>query len=163
MPRLVLQVAGPADCLLLAGLTHLRPVIDELSDGALLVGGLATIAWLHASPIDVPVRTTRDVMKAALVAADVRTRPDRPITDTVDAVMLAGAVSSDRAALHELDRYRRHSEPKRALRWLREAFDDERSRAARRVEQHFAHEYGTSAGGAWAVATVGAFLAELGA
>jgi hypothetical protein len=61
MPTLTLHAAGPADRLLLAGLSALEPVLDELGEGVLLVGGLAVWAWLHASPLDLPVRATRDV------------------------------------------------------------------------------------------------------
>ena len=59
MPSLVLRVAGPADRLLIAGLVELQPVIEELGDGALLIGGIATTAWLQASPVEVPIRATR--------------------------------------------------------------------------------------------------------
>jgi hypothetical protein len=61
MPQLTLNATSRADRLLLAGLFLLQPVLDELGDGVLLIGGLAVAAWLHASPGGLPVRATRDV------------------------------------------------------------------------------------------------------
>lgn len=61
MPHLATVVRGPADRLLLAGLTALEPVLAKLGDGVLLIGGLATAAWVETSEIDVPVRPTYDV------------------------------------------------------------------------------------------------------
>ncbi|HEX3608683.1 MAG TPA: hypothetical protein VHU14_03285 [Solirubrobacterales bacterium] len=61
MPTLKIDVSGPADHLLFEGLPHLQPVIDELGDGALLIGGLAATAWIGASEIGLPMRVTRDV------------------------------------------------------------------------------------------------------
>lgn len=61
MLRSEIKVRTPADRLLLDGLPHLQPVLDELGDRALLIGGLATAAWLTAHPVDLPVRATRDV------------------------------------------------------------------------------------------------------
>jgi hypothetical protein len=51
MPKLRIDVTGPADRLMFEGLPHLQPVIDELGDGAMLIGGLATSAWIGASDI----------------------------------------------------------------------------------------------------------------
>jgi hypothetical protein len=61
MPKVTLHAAGPADRLLLAGLESLQPVLDQLGEGLVLIGGLAVSAWLHASTLDLPVRATRDV------------------------------------------------------------------------------------------------------
>jgi hypothetical protein len=61
MPRLALSVDRPADRVLLAGLPHLVPVIEEISDGVLLIGGLATTAWVASSLMELPLRATRDV------------------------------------------------------------------------------------------------------
>ncbi|MHB1537604.1 MAG: hypothetical protein ACYCUM_10540 [Solirubrobacteraceae bacterium] len=61
MLRYELEVAGPADRLLAEGLPLLMPVLDELGDGALLIGGLAVAAWLTARPVPMPVRATRDI------------------------------------------------------------------------------------------------------
>jgi hypothetical protein len=61
MPKLRIDVTGPADRLMFEGLPHLQPVIDELGDGAMLIGGLATSAWIGASDIGLPMRATRDV------------------------------------------------------------------------------------------------------
>lgn len=57
----MIKVTTAADRLLLEGLPHLQPILDELGDRALLIGGLATAAWLTAHPVDLPVRATRDV------------------------------------------------------------------------------------------------------
>jgi hypothetical protein len=274
MPRLVLSVRRPADRALLAGLPYLQPVIEEISDGVLLIGGLATTAWLASSPLELPLRATRDVdlgidrvalgltggarrigpllerhefsrrvgdepfrfrratragdflvdlllpkgasrarpplievgldslaapglayalargperldlrlsergrthrfelpiaaldamlvMKATLVADGARTDLDRRVVDTADAAMLAAAISRDEASLRELAANRLRSEPRRALRWFRERFSDERSAEARRVELHFEREHRGPGGAAWAVAVVERFLAAL--
>ncbi len=274
MPKLVLSVDSPVDRVLLAGLPHLQPVIEEIADGVLLIGGLATTAWLASSPLELPLRATRDVdlgidrgalgltgrarrivpllerhdfsqrvgdepfrfrrttgggdflvdlllpkgasrarppvieagldslaapglayaiargaerldlrlseagrthrfelpiasldamlvMKATLVADGARTEVARRMVDTADAVMLAAAVRHDTASLRALATNRARSEPRRALRWLRERFSDERSAEARRVESHFERERRGAGGAAWAVAAVGEFLAAL--
>lgn len=49
MPISRIDVTGPADRLLFAGLPHLQPVIDDLGDGVMLIGGLAATAWTGAS------------------------------------------------------------------------------------------------------------------
>lgn len=61
MPTLRIDVTGPADRLLFEGLPHLQPMIDDLGDGAMLIGGLAATAWVGASDIGLPMRATRDV------------------------------------------------------------------------------------------------------
>jgi hypothetical protein len=101
------------------------------------------------------------VMKATLVADGARSEIGRRVVDTSDAVMLAAAITHDAASLRELARNRARSEPRRALRWLRERFTDERSAEARRVEAHFRSEYRNAGGAAWAVAVVRDFLAAL--
>lgn len=274
MPRLVLSVDRPVERVLLAGLPHLLPVVEELAGGVMLIGGLATTAWLASSPLELPLRATRDVdlgidrvalgltggarrivpllerhdfsrrvgdesfrfrrttgagdflvdlllprgasraqppvievgldsvaapglayaiirgperlylrlseagrlhrfelpiasldamlvMKATLVAEGARTELDRRVVDTADAVMLAAAVSRDAASLRALATNRARSEPRRALRWWRERFADERSAEARRVESHFEREHRGPGGATWAVAAVGELLAAL--
>ncbi len=54
-------IRGPTDELLLEGLRDLRPVLNELSQGVVVIGGLATAAWLYARPVDLPTRLTPDV------------------------------------------------------------------------------------------------------
>ena len=61
MPEMRIDVAGPADRLLFEGLPHLAPVLEALGDGAMLIGGLATAAWIQASDVELPLRATRDV------------------------------------------------------------------------------------------------------
>ena len=56
-----ISVRGEADQLLYEGLPLLAPVLKELGDGAVLIGGLATAAWLTACPVGLPVRATRDI------------------------------------------------------------------------------------------------------
>jgi hypothetical protein len=56
-----IEVRSPADRLLYEGLPLLSPALDELGDGALLIGGLAVAAWLDARPVGLPFRPTRDV------------------------------------------------------------------------------------------------------
>jgi hypothetical protein len=61
MLRCEIPVKSDADHLLYEGLPPLMPVLDELGEGALLIGGLATMAWLAARPVGLPIRATRDV------------------------------------------------------------------------------------------------------
>jgi RibD C-terminal domain len=61
MLRCEIDVRSGADRLLYEGLPLLAPVLDELGDGALLIGGLATAVWLTARPVGLPVRATRDI------------------------------------------------------------------------------------------------------
>lgn len=248
MLRYEIAVHSGADRLLYEGLPLLRPVLDGLGDGAVLIGGLATAAWLTERPVGLPVRATRDidlginrlalgisrnraavkpllrehgfdpgyadeefrfaretnagtlvvdvlvapgasrqqppvvepglptlaapglayallrgpiplelvligqqqrvlhlrtihldaafVMKGALVASGQRTRADRRITDTVDAVMLAAACSTDPSAVAQLAAYRRRSDVKAACGWMASQFTSARSAAPRRVADY---------------------------
>lgn len=61
MLRTEIKVRTEADRLLYEGLPHLRPVLKQLGDKALLIGGLAAAAWLNERPVGLPVRPTRDV------------------------------------------------------------------------------------------------------
>jgi hypothetical protein len=61
MLRCEIPVKSDADRLLYEGLPLLIPVLDELGEGALLIGGLATMAWLSPRPVGLPIRATRDV------------------------------------------------------------------------------------------------------
>ena len=61
MLRCEIPVKSDADRLLYEGLPPLMPVLDQLGEGALLIGGLATMAWLSARPVGLPIRATRDV------------------------------------------------------------------------------------------------------
>ncbi len=61
MEEATIEVAGEVDRLVVAGLEELRPLLEEIGDGLLLVGGQMTRVWLHLRPVDVPVRTTADV------------------------------------------------------------------------------------------------------
>lgn len=263
MPDLRIDVTGPADRLMFEGLPHLQPVIDELGDGVMLIGGLAATAWIGASDIGLPIRATRDVdlgidrrglrltgsrskvvpllrdsgfrsmggdasfrfvketpagefivdllvapgssradppileeglttfsaprlayailrhpksldltvahegterafklpivtldsafvMKAVLTASR-RLRPDRRITDTADAVMLAAACTADPDGIAALRHHRRRKDVREATRWMTGAFETETTAAARRVERHFEAELGRPGGASWAV------------
>lgn len=274
MPQLAIPVRGPADRLLLAGLSALDPILEELGDGVLLIGGLATAAWVETGAIGLPPRPTHDVdlgvdrrtlgltartrklqpllaqhdfrrlpgdepfrfsreteagrflldlllprgasrhdppliepgldsleapglayaiergpahvdvtfvdgrehaafrlpivtrdaafvMKAALAASGVRTRPDRRITDTTDAVMLAAACARDGASVEALRAHRRRSEVRRAVGWLASAFADERAAAPRRVQRYFDEQLQLPEGAAWAVRAAARLRSEL--
>jgi hypothetical protein len=273
MPASRIDVTGPADRLLFEGLPHLQPVIDNLGDGVMLIGGLAATAWIGASDIGLPLRATRDVdlgidrrglrltasqskvvpllrdsgfesmggdasfrfvketpagdfivdllvapgssranppileqglttfpapglayailrrpkplslivahgeterefklpivsldsgfvMKAVLTASR-RLRPDRRITDTADAVMLAAACVSDQESLLALREHRRRKDVREATRWMTSAFETETTAAARRIERHFEAEFGQAGGAAWAVDISGRFKRAL--
>jgi hypothetical protein len=54
-------VTGPADRRLVAGLREIAPVLDRLDGAVLVIGGLMVRLWLHAVPIDMPVRPTADI------------------------------------------------------------------------------------------------------
>lgn len=269
MIRCEIPIAGPADRLLAHGLNLLTPVLDELGDGALLIGGLAVAAWLTARPVARPIRATRDVdlgidrvalglkgrrtlvadllaehdfqagyseeafrfaretgegsfvvdllvapgasrvqppiiepglptlaapglayallrgpvglqltltgdeptsfrlrtvqldaafvLKAALMAAGVRTRYDRRITDTADALMLASACSSDPEATSALASNRKRSDVKAAVAWLRRDFEQKTSAGAHRISRHFDDPSAAE----WAVEVTEMFLAAL--
>lgn len=260
-----IQIRTPADQLLYEGLPLLAPALDQLGDGALLIGGLATLAWLAAHPVGMPARATRDVdlgidrqglritrdrqvvgpllsalefrsgyneeefrfaretragtfvvdclvakgasrkqpplveagmsslaapglayafkrgavplqialvgderreielrtvaldaafvMKAALTAGGLRTRLDRRITDTADAVMLAAACVDHGDAIEALVANSRRGEAKAALRWITEGFGSPRAAMPRRVADHFGREEAAD----WAVRVAAAF------
>lgn len=87
------------------------------------------------------------VMKAALTAGGHRTRADRRITDTTDAVILAAACLRHDAAIEALAANRRQSEAKAALGWIRERFGSPRAAMPQRVAGHF----GSEPAATWAV------------
>lgn len=269
MLRCEIPVKSEADRLLYEGLPPLMPVLDQLGEGALLIGGLATMAWLTARPVGLPIRATRDVdlgidrailglrgdraivgkllrahgfkpgyaeeafrfaretpagvfvvdllvapgasraeppilepglpslaapglayallrgstpleldligeeqrsfylqtvtldaafvLKAALVASGARQREAKRITDTVDAIMLASACTSDDDAMTELAARRKRSDVRAAVRWIREQFTSPRAAAARRVTAHVGGEQG----GEWAVTVARRFMQML--
>ncbi len=90
------------------------------------------------------------VMKAVLTASR-RLRPDRRITDTADAVMLAAACASDQDGIVALHEHRRRKDVREATRWMTSAFETAATAAARRVERHFKAELNQPGGAAWAV------------
>jgi hypothetical protein len=57
----VIGVQGPADRLLMRGLSELAPVLEALGPGATIIGGLMVRVWLHAKPTEIPGRTTADI------------------------------------------------------------------------------------------------------
>lgn len=89
------------------------------------------------------------VLKGALVGMGVRPRPDIARIDTTDAVMLAALCLDDAECIRSLAKHRRRSDVRSSLRFL-ESIDGPRTRAARRVERHFAIEFGISGAGEWA-------------
>ncbi|HKG39532.1 MAG TPA: hypothetical protein VKB25_11130 [Conexibacter sp.] len=113
---------------------------------------------------DLPVATLDAtlVMKALLVAEGTRHQLDRLVTDTADAAMLAVSVARSPEAVDAISENRGRREVRRALRWLGEAFTDQRSAAARRVQRHFEQEYERDDGSAWAVEHVAGLLDAVG-
>ena len=275
MLELRILVAGEADRLLFEGLPYLEPVFAELGDGAIVIGGIATTAWIETSNLDLPMRATRDVdlgidrqglrlgsskprvqpllreqgfepllgdhrfrferetpagkflldllvapgasredpplleagmpslaapglayairrqptrlkltlsdrkddrtfnvpvvkldaavvMKGALVSSGMRMKPDKRITDTSDAIMLAAVCAADPPSVKQLREHRKRKDVRQALDWLTTAFPDEKSRAARRLEQHFEAEFAQPGGAAWAVEAAARFAEALG-
>jgi len=61
MDLLPIGVTGPADRRLVAGLREIGPILEELDPAVLVIGGLMSRLWLHAVPIDMPVRPTADI------------------------------------------------------------------------------------------------------
>lgn len=97
------------------------------------------------------------VMKATLAASGLRTKPDKRVTDTADAIMLAAACATDPGAMRALAERRRTGEVKRAVGWLADRFTGPTSAEARRVSQHLGGDHG----GAWAVQTAATFMRSL--
>jgi hypothetical protein len=135
-----IPVRGEADHLLYEGLPLLAPVLKELGDGAVLIGGLATAAWLTACPVGLPVRATRE-----------------RVVDTVDGIMLAAACLSDAISLGQLRAHSRRSDVSMAIRWMRDRFTSAESAESRRVTRHV----GSPHGGEWAMDVAARFTCEL--
>jgi hypothetical protein len=243
-----IDVSSPADRLLYEGLPLIAPALDALGTGALLIGGLATAAWLGVHPVGMPPRATRDldlgidrqtlritkgkrvvgpilqaadftagfggeefrfvretsagdfvvdclvargasrqepplvetgmnslaapglayaigrgpvplrivlcgaeprkvtlstitldaafVMKAALAASGVRTRPDRRVADTADGIMLAAACIDQPDAIAALRSNARRSEVRTAMNWIDKSFGSERAVGPRRFSEY---------------------------
>lgn len=90
------------------------------------------------------------VMKAVLTASR-RLRPDRRITDTADAVMLAAACAKDKEAITALGQHHRRKDVREATRWVTSSFETTTTAAARRVERHVQAELNQPGRAAWAV------------
>jgi len=106
------------------------------------------------------------VLKGALCKKGVRNRADRRQRDTVDTVCLAAACAGNEGSMDALAASRKRADVKAAIGWVRDNFAAADSAAARRVQQHFEEESGTSAGGEWAAGVVARFsglLEERGA
>jgi hypothetical protein len=58
---LPIGVTGAADQRMVAGLREIAPLLRQLRSGVLVIGGLMVRLWLHARPLDVPVRPTADI------------------------------------------------------------------------------------------------------
>ncbi len=155
--------AGPfvVDLLLPAGASRSRPPLIEPGLSSLSAPGLRYAITRGPVPVELRVlgRPTRSfrlhgisleaafVMKATLVADRLRTRRDKLVADTADAVMLARACASDPGAMAAMAADRRFSEPRRAINWLMSEFVTPRSRGARRMAEHVGGDHGAE----WAV------------
>lgn len=161
------------DCLVAKGASREQPPIVEAGMSSLAAPGLAYAFKRGAVPLrivllgeerrEVNLHTvTLDaafVMKAAFTASGLRSRADRRITDTADAVMLAAACVGHDESLKGLAANARHSEAKVALRWIAEKFDSPRAQMPRRVAEHF----GDDSAAEWAVGVAGALTTALSA
>lgn len=103
-----------------------------------------------SSSLHLPRLDAAFVLKAALAESGVRTRPDRVITDSVDAIMLAAACLTDPPSLQALRDYRGRSDVRKALRWVDEAFRSNTAVGSRRAERHFEDEGAGTGAGEWA-------------
>ena len=56
-----IRVDGGANQILYEGIPTLRPVLERLNSTALLIGGLATAAWIENRPIGLQPRVTNDL------------------------------------------------------------------------------------------------------
>jgi hypothetical protein len=165
---------GPlvVDLLVAAGASRARPPIVEQGLPSLAAPGLAYAIRRGPVPLTVVLRrgdvsrsfamhaVTLDaafVMKATLVVSGVRTEPDKRITDTADAVMLAAACARDPAAMRALAGQRANGEAKKAIAWIQDRFSSPTSAEARRVSRHTLSD----AGAAWAVDAAAAFTRAL--
>jgi hypothetical protein len=92
------------------------------------------------------------VLKAALCASGLRHRPDRRVSDTVDAVLLAAACLEDEDCVEALRLHRRRSDVRKARRWFEDGFRTPTSIGARRVERHYERDGAGTGGGEWATA-----------
>ncbi|HEY1688980.1 MAG TPA: hypothetical protein VGF95_08970 [Solirubrobacteraceae bacterium] len=159
------------DLLVAPGASRSKPPIVEPGLPTLAAPGLAYALirgpmQLQLTLVDEPPRTFRlrtvqldaaFVLKGALVASGVRTRPDRLITDTVDAVMLASACAADKDAMSALAAHSRRSDVKSATGWLAKQLADKRSATARRVARHFDDPTAAQ----WAIEVASSFAAAL--
>lgn len=115
------------------------------------------VEWLFVdgdvtTSVELPLPTldAAFVLKAALVASGVRTRPDRRNRDRVDALMLAAACVSDEEAVAAL-RAATGKEARQAITWLQTKVSDPRSAVARTLEEYLDEQHGLPRGGEWAV------------
>jgi hypothetical protein len=150
------------DLLVASGASRADPPQVEAGIPSVAAPGLAygllrgavpvSVALVDGSVVDevvlrLPQLDAAFVMKANLV--EVRAKPGKVETDTVDATMLAALCLDDPGAVSALAKFQKRSDVKRALAFL-DSIDDPRGRAARRVEAFFASEYGAVGGAPWA-------------
>lgn len=111
--------------------------------------------------LPVPTLDAALVLKAALAASGVRTRPDRLLRDTVDALMLAAACVKRPGCTESLRAHRRRSDVKKALGWLADAFRSPTAVGARRVSQHFEAQMAPDEAREWSHQVVRQLLREI--
>lgn len=159
------------DLLVAPGASRREPPIVEPGLPTLAAPGLAYALLRGAVPLRIVLEgeTTRSVdlatvhldaafvLKAALAASGVRTRPDLRVVDTVDGVMLAAACLSDSISLGQLRAHARRSDVSMAIRWMRDRFTSAESAESRRVTRHV----GSPHGGEWAMDIAARFTCEL--
>lgn len=116
---------------------------------------------IFAFRLPIPTLDAALVLKAALAASGARTRPDRVISDSVDAIMLAAACLERPETFRALRDHHRRSDVRKSVRWLADAFRSPTAVGARRAETHFDHEGYGAGGGRWAAEVAGAFGAAL--
>jgi hypothetical protein len=106
--------------------------------------------------LPLPTLDAAFVLKGALAASGVRTRPDRRDRDRVDAVMLAAACLSDEEALAGLGKAT-SGEARKAITWLQTKVNDPRSAVARTLENYLEQNHQLPGGGEWAAAVAANF------
>jgi len=109
----------------------------------------ADAGWITTVELPLPTLDAAFVLKGALAASGVRSRPDRRDSDRIDALLLAAACLNDHEAVSALARAR-NREALAALAWLRSSAADPRSAVARTLDRYLGEVHAVEGGAEWA-------------